>query len=160
LVRGNRQGFRRVPINSLAVRRFAPFALLVLMLAGCGSGVPGRGHTTTPTPETIIGKPPRPTTIVGVPAAGKRVFVDAGCGACHIFTPAGTTGKVGPNLDNLATYAKAANQALIEFTKSSIVDPNAYIAPGYKANIMPGNYGTTLTPKQLADLVAFLVKTP
>ncbi len=149
-----------MPINSRAVRRFAPFALLALMLAGCG-GVPGRGHETTPTPVTIIGKAPvPPAAIVGDPVGGKKVFTDAGCGACHRFTPAGSTGKVGPDLDNLATYAKAANQELIAFTKTSIVDPNAYIAPGYSANIMPGNYGTTLTPKQLADLVAFLVKTP
>ena len=55
---------------------------------------------------------------------------------------------------------KPRTRRLVAFTKSSIVDPNAYIAPGYSANIMPGNYGTTLTPKQLADLVAFLVKTP
>ena len=150
-----------MPINSLAVRRFAPLALLALTLAGCGSGIPGRGHTTTPTPETIIGKPPRPTTIVGVPAAGKTVFVDAGCGACHTFTPAGTTGKVGPEPRQSRDVRESREPGLlIEFTKTSIVDPNAYIAPGYKANIMPGNYGTTLTPKQLADLVAFLVKTP
>ena len=148
-----------MPINSRAVRRFVPFALLAFLLAGCG-GVPGRGHTTTPTPATIIGKPPTPATIVADPVAGKKVFVDAGCGACHIFIPAETTGKIGPNLDNLAAYAKAANQGLVAFTKQSIVDPNAYIAPGYKANIMPGNYGTTLTPKQLADLIAFLVKGP
>lgn len=148
-----------MPINSQAVRRFVPVALLALLLAGCG-GVPGRGHTTTPTPETIIGKPPTPVTIVADPVAGKKVFVDSGCGACHTFIPAETTGKIGPNLDNLAAYAKAANQGLVAFTTQSIVDPNAYIAPGFSANIMPGNYGTTLTPKQLADLVAFLVKGP
>ena len=40
----------------------------------------------------------------------------------------------------------------------SIVDPNKEIASGYQANIMPANFGQTLTPKQIDDLVAFLTK--
>jgi cytochrome c551/c552 len=132
--------------------------LLVGLLVGCG--VPG-GKETTPTPVTIVGKPPTPPApVVGDPAAGKTVFISAGCGACHIFTPAGTTGKIGPNLNNLAAYAKAANQGLVEFTKTSIVDPGAYVAPGYPAGVMPATYGTSLTARQLVDLIAFLVKGP
>jgi cytochrome c551/c552 len=148
-----------VPINSRAVRRFAPFAVLALIAVGCGTSVPG-GKVTTPTPVTVIGKVPKPVVIVGVPSAGKAVFVSTGCGACHTFTPAGANGKVGPNLDDLAASAKVANQDLITFTRTSIVDPNAYIAPGFSPNIMPPSYGTTLSPRQLADLVAFLVKGP
>ena len=34
--------------------------------------------------------------------------------------------------------------------------PSAYIAPGYHDGIMPSTFGTSLTPQQLADLVAFL----
>ena len=99
-----------MPINSLAVRRFAPFALLALMLAGCG-GVPGRGQATTPD----AGDGRREAADAGRDRrrpgrAARRSSLDAGCGACHTFTPAGTTGKVGPDLDNLAAYAKAANQ--------------------------------------------------
>jgi cytochrome c551/c552 len=148
-----------VPINSRAVRRFAPFAVLALIAVGCGTSVPG-GKVTTPTPVTVIGEVPKPVVIVGVPSAGKAVFVSTGCGACHTFTPAGANGKVGPNLDDLAASAKVANQDLITFTRTSIVDPNAYIAPGFSPNIMPPSYGTTLSPRQLADLVAFLVKGP
>jgi cytochrome c oxidase subunit I len=32
-------------------------------------------------------------------AAGKQVFASAGCGGCHTLTAAGSTGTVGPNLD-------------------------------------------------------------
>jgi cytochrome c2 len=39
-------------------------------------------------------------------AAGKTVFVANGCGACHTFKAAGTTGTVGPNLDR-STAARA-----------------------------------------------------
>jgi mono/diheme cytochrome c family protein len=30
---------------------------------------------------------------------GREIFAQAGCGSCHIFAPAGSTGTVGPNLD-------------------------------------------------------------
>jgi mono/diheme cytochrome c family protein len=36
----------------------------------------------------------------GVPE-GEAVFESAGCGACHTFAPAGSSGTVGPNLDNV-----------------------------------------------------------
>ena len=35
----------------------------------------------------------------GDPAAGKTVFMSAGCVGCHTLADAGATGTVGPNLD-------------------------------------------------------------
>jgi mono/diheme cytochrome c family protein len=32
-------------------------------------------------------------------AAGKTLFKTLGCGSCHTLKPAGTTGTLGPNLD-------------------------------------------------------------
>jgi len=130
---------------------------LVIVLAACSG--PSMKGVTTPTPETIVGKPPTPNA--GDAAAGKRLFVKNGCGACHVFTPAGTTGKLGPNLDNLAAAAKAANQGTLEqFTNTSIVNPTAYIAPGYPSGVMPVNYAQHLGAQGVADIVAFLVKGP
>jgi mono/diheme cytochrome c family protein len=37
----------------------------------------------------------------GDPVAGKAVFETAGCGGCHTLKAAGSTGNVGPNLDDL-----------------------------------------------------------
>ena len=49
--------------------------------------------------EPSAGEPPgapRP----GDPAVGEGVFLgSAGCGSCHTLADAGTTGTVGPNLD-------------------------------------------------------------
>ena len=60
-----------------------------------------------------------------------------GCGSCHTFTPAGATGKIGPDLDDLKTLAAKANRGpLDKFIEESIVDPTAYIAPGYQ-DLMP-----------------------
>ena len=42
--------------------------------------------------------------------SGAAVFTSAGCGSCHTFTPAGTNGAVGPNLDNVVADAKKAGE--------------------------------------------------
>ena len=102
-------------------------------------------------PETVIGTVQTQTTEVkGDPAAGKQVFDAQGCGSCHAFEPAGSTGNVGPNLSEVLKGKDAA------FIQQSIVDPNAEIADGFQPNIMPQTYGSQLSDKQLADLVAFL----
>ncbi len=92
---------------------------------------------------------------------GKAVFMSNGCGACHTFTPAGSTGKVGPDLDRLVDYAKKAGQPLEDFTTEAIIHPPAkYVPPGFPTNAMPTNFGKTLTTQQIADLVAFLDSGP
>ena len=93
-------------------------------------------------------------------AAGKTVFTSSSCGGCHTFTAAGSFGNVGPNLDTaLVTDAAAdGNMALDAFIRESIVDPNAYIAQGpYSSGIMTATFGTSLTPTQIDDLVAFIL---
>jgi cytochrome c551/c552 len=142
------------------VRKLVSISVLAALLVGCSSTVPGGHKVTTPTPQTVVGTLPTQGP-QGNPARGKPIFVSTGCGACHTFTPAGTTGKVGPNLDNLAASAQHANQGtLAQFTRASIVDPGAYVAPGYPAGVMPSTYGQQLKPQELADLVAFLVQGP
>jgi cytochrome c oxidase subunit II len=84
-------------------------------------------------------------------------FKTAGCGACHTFTAAGTKAEVGPDLDNLSKDAEKAGKDLADFTHESIVDPAAFLAPGYQ-DVMPHNFGDTLSPEQLDALVEYLVK--
>ena len=85
-------------------------------------------------------------------ARGKGVFLAAGCGACHTLSAAGTKATVGPNLD---TALKGRSSA---FVRESILDPNATIAAGYQRGVMPTTYRSQLTMRQIADLVAFLLK--
>lgn len=89
--------------------------------------------------------------------AGAAVFKNNGCAACHTFTPAAATGKVGPDLDKLAQYARQAHQPLESFVTTSITDPNAYIQPGYPRNVMPQTFGKALSKQQLDALVAYLI---
>ncbi len=85
-------------------------------------------------------------------AAGKAVFLSAGCGACHTFAAAGTKATVGPNLD---TALKGKSTA---FVRESILDPNATIAPGYQEGVMPTTYRSQLSMHQISSLVAFLLQ--
>jgi cytochrome c oxidase subunit 2 len=106
---------------------------------GTGGGGGGGGSTTS--------------------VSGLSVFTTNGCASCHTLKAAGATGKVGPDLDNLPAYAKQAHAAsLAAFVRQSIVDPNAYVQPGYAKNIMPGTFGTTLSASQLNALVQYLVQ--
>ena len=46
---------------------------------------------------------------------------------------------------------------LAEFVRQSIVDPNAVIAEGYQAGVMPQDFARdALTPEQLDALVGYL----
>lgn len=84
-------------------------------------------------------------------ALGRATFTgDGGCGACHTLADAGTSGTTGPDLDRVLT-----GQSEDEL-RTDIVDPNARIASGYAANIMPPNFGQTLSGQQLDGLVAYL----
>jgi cytochrome c oxidase subunit II len=89
--------------------------------------------------------------------AGRAVYGNNGCGGCHRFEPAGSTGAVGPDLDKLPEEAKRAGKPLEPFVRESIVDPNAYIEPGFNAGTMPTGFGK-LPKDQLKALVKFLVK--
>ena len=82
--------------------------------------------------------------------AGKGVFEDTGCGSCHTFEAAGTSGTTGPNLDEVLQGKDEL------FIYNSIVNPDAEIAEGFQPGIMPKTYGEQLDDKQLGDLVAFL----
>ena len=104
------------------------------------------GQTETTPPATTAEE----EAPAGDPAAGKALFASNGCGGCHTFEAAGSTGAVGPNLDE-ALQGKDA-----EFVHQSIVEPNAEVAEGYNAGVMPSFQ--QLSEDQVNDLVAFLTQ--
>jgi cytochrome c oxidase subunit II len=111
----------------------------------------------SPTPETVIGTVPQEATPTvnpseGDAAAGKQIFTSSGCAGCHTYGPAGSSATIGPDLDT-ALQGKDPN-----FVLESIVNPNAEIAQGFQAGVMPSNFGESLSDKQLSDLVAFLTQ--
>jgi cytochrome c553 len=50
----------------------------------------------------------------GGAAAGEEVFASAGCGSCHTLEEAGTSGTVGPNLDESTVDEAGAVQQIAE----------------------------------------------
>jgi mono/diheme cytochrome c family protein len=131
-------------VNSPLVARVVLIVFAALLLTGCG------GEKVVSPTGPVEGSLPKAAK--GDPAAGKKVFNDSGCGGCHAFTPAGSSGAVGPNLDE-ALKGKSA-----DFVEQSIKDPNAEIAKGFQPGVMPQDYGSQLTSQQIADLVAFLTQ--
>ena len=83
---------------------------------------------------------------------GKAVFTsqEGGCGNCHTLADAGTTAQTGPDLDEVLADKDEA------FIRESIVNPDAEIASGFQAGIMPPNFEQTLPPAQLDALVQYL----
>src|SRR5919202_332806 len=142
--------------------RLRPVILVtaVLTLAGCGGE-----RTVSPKPQKVSGSVPTqsaPATTSttssggggggggtqtttsgggggggGGAANGKSLFASNGCVSCHTYKPAGSKASVGPDLDKLAAYAKQAKKPLEPFVHESIVNPNAYVQPGFQPNVMP-----------------------
>jgi mono/diheme cytochrome c family protein len=92
------------------------------------------------------------STTTAASADGAKLFVDQGCSSCHTLKAANATGTTGPNLD---TELKGKPLSFIE---TSIVDPNAEIAKGYPPDVMPQNFGTTLSQDEINALVQYLVQ--
>ena len=89
-----------------------------------------------------------------------------GCAACHVLTPTGpawagneTTPGIGTRaaarIDETGylSTAKTAEQYLLE----AIVDPNAFVVPGFQPSIMPGTFSRRMTPQDAADLIAYML---
>lgn len=81
---------------------------------------------------------------------GAQVFASNSCGGCHTLAAANAGGGVGPNLDEVLVGQSPA------FIEESILDPNAQISKGFSPNVMPGEYETQLSAKELKQLVAYL----
>jgi mono/diheme cytochrome c family protein len=135
--------------------------VLGLAAAGCGGE-----EEASPTAETVTGTLPTETTATettetettetettettetetttepageGDPVAGKEVFLgSSACGGCHTLADAGTSGTVGPNLDESAPSADLVVER---------------VTNGQGA--MPA-FGSTLTEQQIADVAAYV----
>jgi mono/diheme cytochrome c family protein len=93
--------------------------------------------STTPTTTTPTTTTPS-TGATGDAAAGAVVFKSAGCVACHTLKAAGSTGTVGPNLDQ-----KKPSEALIR----NRVENGKGAMPPFKSS---------LSQKQIDDVVAYV----
>jgi mono/diheme cytochrome c family protein len=90
-------------------------------------------------------------------ARGRQVYRQLGCATCHepgfenLFRP------VGPLLDHIGTVAAArrAGTSAQDYIRQSILEPGAYVVPGYPDS-MPRGLGDRLPPEDLDALVGYL----
>jgi cytochrome c oxidase subunit 2 len=140
--------------------RTGTFPVICTELCGIGHAIMRTSAIVMPSADFAswlkAGSSPAPAGGGGA-ANGLAVFNANGCGACHAFAPAKSKGAVGPNLDHLSEAAKRAGQPEEQFVRQSIVDPGAYLAPGYQ-DVMPHTFGQSIPPDQLNALVQYLVK--
>ena len=99
--------------------------------------------------------PAQPAAGGGTEADGKTLFTDGNgtataCGSCHTLADAGTTSETGPDLDETLDGKDAA------YVEEAIVEPDKQIAGGFQADVMPKNYGDTLSAEELEALVKYL----
>jgi cytochrome c oxidase subunit 2 len=87
---------------------------------------------------------------------GLAVFNGQGCNGCHTFTAAASAGQIGPNLDDIGDTAKKAGKGLEPYVRESILEPNAFVTPGYSSGVMPSFEGQ-IPPKDLDALVKYIV---
>lgn len=88
------------------------------------------------------------------------LFEKATCGGCHkVSGVVGAQGFIGPNLDGLGDRAANAvtGQTAQDYVREAILDPAAYIAPGYD-DTMPENLARFLSADELEILVAWLAE--
>jgi mono/diheme cytochrome c family protein len=90
---------------------------------------------------------------------GDQIFTAAGCAGCHTFGPAGSTGTIGPNLDDLKTAAanREPGKSAEEYIRESLTAPDAFLVQGF-GNVMPSFEGR-LTDEQINALVDYLLQT-
>ena len=125
---------------------FLLLLVLVLSLAACGGeSAPAGGEEAGPG---------------GDATAGETLFAGGAqpaCNTCHSLE-AGVK-LVGPSLSQIGTEAgsRVSGQSAQEYLRKSIVEPNDYVPDGFTVNIMPATYGSSLSDKQVNDLVAFML---
>jgi len=138
-------------------------AALVLALAFAAVGC-GGDEEASPTPDTVTGTTTETATTEtettdttetettettgtettepegeGDPEAGKEVFLgSSGCGTCHTLSDAGTSGTVGPNLDD----AQPSHDLVVD-----------RVTNGQGA--MP-SFSSTLSEQQIQDVAAYV----
>jgi mono/diheme cytochrome c family protein len=131
------------------MRRLLLLCALLLTVGLAVTACNSRG-TVEPFPESVEGDLEAPEIVIGDATAGAGTFISAGCGGCHAIDGLdGATGAVGPNLTTSLEGRDAA------YIQQGIVTPDAVIAEGFTAGLMPAN---TLSDTEVADVLALLLE--
>jgi mono/diheme cytochrome c family protein len=95
-------------------------------------------ETQTGPTETEPAETETEPAAAGDPVAGETVFASAGCGSCHTLADAGSSGTIGPNLDDASPSADKAVERVTE-----------------GKGAMP-SFADQLSEQQIADVAAYV----
>lgn len=118
--------------------------ILLIALAGCG------GSDSSPDPPTTV----RP----GQDLFEERILgPNPGCITCHSMDP--DTTLVGPSIAGVATRAgsRVAGQNADDYLRESILNPSAFVVPGFDDGKMPTDLGEVLSSGEVEALVGYLL---
>ncbi len=113
--------------------------------------------TATPAQAVAAGGEPN-----GDPAKGKEYFntvrteVNFACATCHHFDTEAQL--IGPGLLNVSVRAasRVPGMSTYDYIHTSIVNPGAFVVPGFPDGLMPKVYKDIWTEEQINDIIAYL----
>ena len=103
----------------------------------------------TPTPAEATGAPD--------PTRGQQLAQSSGCTACHSIDGSVIVGPSWKGVYNHQVEFEDGTTGTADdaYLHESIVNPGAKIAKGFQ-NLMPPNYGDTLTEAEIQDIIAYI----
>ncbi|MBI5300543.1 MAG: cytochrome c oxidase subunit II [Chloroflexi bacterium] len=89
---------------------------------------------------------------------GKRWSAQFGCAACHSVDGKTLVGPTWKGLYNSKVEFADGTSATADdaYLKESILNPNAKQSKGFLPNVMPANFGQTIKPEQINDLLEYI----
>ena len=89
-------------------------------------------------------------------ARGKQIYRQKSCATCHRIGDDG--GTIGPPLTHIGTVAATRKPGMSaeDYIRESILDPGAYVVPGYPDTMSRGLY-RGLSQEDFDDLVRYLL---
>lgn len=99
--------------------------------------------------EEEVAEAPKPA------ASAEEAFNKFGCVTCHMVPGVEEGGDMGPDLTKLAETAgsRAEGKSAREFVMESITNPNAVIADGFDADMMPPDFAEQMMVAELNMMV-------
>jgi cytochrome c2 len=91
-------------------------------------------------------------------ARGQAIFNGIGtCPACHDVAKGAKL--IGPSLKGVAGQAASRVPGLSAqaYLRESILEPDKFVVPGFKAGLMPQTFAATFNAEQLDGLIAYLM---
>ena len=161
-------------------------SFLIFVVVGCGilATLSLNSLTSPVTPEKegavlqkaanpqsdLLKKKANPVTLIDVPLATgheplDKLFVQSGCAVCHTIPGIDhAKGREGPKLVlgmngpmRLADpNYKGTAESVREYIQESILNPGAYVVPGYSDRVMPRWYGKRLNAKAMDRMANYL----